>query len=95
MKVKSCPIPRIVSRLIREATEVTTTLKALGEELAIILDRSTLAALGIDEFTRLEVSVEQGDIRIRPVLDEHRARVLASARRMMDVHDETFRKLAQ
>jgi antitoxin component of MazEF toxin-antitoxin module len=74
---------------------MTTNLKTLGSELAVIIDRSTLEALGIDESTRLEVSVDEGDIRIRPIPDEHRARVLSSARRMMDIHDETFRKLAQ
>jgi antitoxin component of MazEF toxin-antitoxin module len=74
---------------------MTTNLKTLGDELAVVIDRSTLEALGIDKSTRLEVSVEGGDIRIRPILDEHRARILASAHRMMDLHDETFRKLAQ
>ncbi len=74
---------------------MTTTLTTIGDKLAVILDRSTLDALGIDEATRLEVSVDESGIRIRPATDDHRARVLASARKMMDLHDETFRKLAE
>ncbi len=74
---------------------MTTNLRTLGDEFAVVIDRSTLDALGIDETTRLEVSVDDGGIRIRPEPGDHRARVLASARRMMEIHDETFRKLAE
>jgi len=78
-----------------EATTLTTSLTAIGDKLAVVLDRSTLEALGIDERTQLEVSVDDTGIRIRPAPEDHRARVLASARRMMDSHDATFRKLAE
>jgi hypothetical protein len=74
---------------------MTTRLKKVDGELALILERPTLEVLGIDEETSLEVFADEQGIHIRPATDEHRARVLASARRMMDVHDETFRKLAR
>ena len=73
---------------------MTTSLKPIGQDLAVIIDRSTLDALGIDETTRLEVSVDGGSIRIKPATDSHREDVLASARKMMEIHDEAFRKLA-
>jgi antitoxin component of MazEF toxin-antitoxin module len=74
---------------------MTTTLTNLGEELALIIDRQVLESLGIDAETRLEVSVDERGIHIRPAPDDHQTRVVASARRMMDLHDETFRKLAR
>ena len=73
---------------------MTTKLTKVGEDLALILEPRTLETLGIDEETSLEVFSDEAGIHIRPAADEHRERVLASARRMMDLHDETFRKLA-
>ena len=74
---------------------MTTKLTRLGEDLALILEDQTLKSLGIDEETSLEVFADEAGIHIRPASDEHRERVLSSARRMMDLHDETFRKLAR
>jgi hypothetical protein len=70
-----------------------TRLKQVGEDLALVLDRSTWTELGIDGETELEVAVDQMGVHIRPTLEGHRERVLASARRMMEVHEEAFRKL--
>jgi hypothetical protein len=74
---------------------MTTTLTDLGEDLALILDRETLKAHGIDVRTKLEVVVDATGIHIHPAHDERQDRVLESARRIMDLHDDTFRKLAQ
>jgi hypothetical protein len=74
---------------------MTTTLRKMGDDLALIFDREALASFGIDGETRLEVSVDEHGIHIRPVADDHRARVMASALKLMEIHDETFRKLAQ
>ena len=74
---------------------MTTTLTNVGGRLALIFDPETLESLGIDGETPLEVSVDQSGIHIRPTSSEHGARVLASARKMMEIHDETFRKLAR
>jgi hypothetical protein len=74
---------------------MTTKLKRIDGDLALILEPRTLEALGIDEGTSLEVFADETGIHIRRTADEHRERVLTSARRMMDIHDETFRKLAR
>ena len=74
---------------------MTTTLRNVGEELALILDRQTLDSLGIDGQTPLEISVDSDGIHIRPVPSDRTARVFASAIKMMEIHDETFRRLAQ
>jgi hypothetical protein len=71
-----------------------TRLKKVGEDLALILDSSTWNGLGIDGETDLEVMVDESGIRIQKSPEGHRERVLNSARTMMDVHEETFRKLA-
>jgi len=69
-------------------------LQKVGDDLALILDSSTWSELGIDGETELEVAVDPAGVHIRPSPTGHRERVLESARRMMDVHEETFRKLA-
>ncbi len=74
---------------------MTTTLRHVGDDLALILDPAALASLGIDDETSLEVSIDQHGIHIRPISGDHRSRVMASALKMMEIHDETFRKLAQ
>jgi hypothetical protein len=74
---------------------MTTTLKQVGDQFALIFDRDDLESLGIDLETSLEVSVDETGIHIRPASADRTSRVLASARRMMEIHDETFRKLAQ
>jgi hypothetical protein len=71
-----------------------TKLQKVGDELALVLDRSTWVELGIEVETELEVAVDETGIHIRKSLNGHRERVLASARRMMEVHEEAFRKLA-
>lgn len=74
---------------------MTTKLTKFGEDLALILEPRTLETLGIDEETSLEITSDESGIYIRRMLDERRERVLAAARRVMDVHQETLRKLAQ
>jgi hypothetical protein len=69
--------------------------KRFGEDLALVLDRSTWNALGIDAETELEIARDETGIHIRPSPEAHRERVRESVRRMMNVHEETFRKLAQ
>ncbi len=70
-------------------------LKKVGEELALVLDHQTWKASGIDGETELEVDVDESGIHIRPRSEDRQERLMASARRMMDVHEETFRKLAR
>ncbi len=84
-------------------------LKALGADRGLIIEAPILELLGIDERTPLHISTDGEALIIRPVRSpaqpdappddaraaEHRARLLAIAERLMDQHDDTFRKLAQ
>jgi antitoxin component of MazEF toxin-antitoxin module len=71
------------------------TLTPVGDGLGLLIDRSILERLGIDRETTLELTVEEDRLVIRPVAGEAQDRFVESARRMMEIHGETFRKLAE
>lgn len=74
------------------------TLKPIGNSYGLIIDKPILRLLNIDSDTRLELNISDDGrgIEIRPVTDEgHRERVREAGRRMIDVHRESFRKLAE
>lgn len=77
---------------------MTRTLTQIGDHLGLIIDDAILDALKIDRDTPLELKVSsdgQG-IEVRAIRDdEHRRKVLDSADRVMKVHEDVFRKLAQ
>ena len=69
-------------------------LSAIGNSLGIVIEKPILELLGIDRETDLEMTTDGRRRIIEPVL-QRRKRVLASAKKVMDAHDETFRKLAK
>jgi antitoxin component of MazEF toxin-antitoxin module len=71
------------------------TLSPIGNSLGLIIDRPILDLLGIGRETQLEITTDGKGLYIRPVETDHRTRVLETAERVMDVHEETLRKLAQ
>lgn len=73
---------------------MTKTLTEVGDGLALIIEKPILDRLKIDRDTPLEVTTDGKGILIRPVESDHRARVLEAAERVMDIHEETLRKLA-
>ncbi len=80
----------------KEASMMVKKLSAVGDGLGLIIERPILDVLDIDEDTPLEVTTD-GErlvirpLRTRPLMD----RALAAADRLMDAHEETFRKLAE
>jgi len=72
-----------------------TTLTAVGDRLALVLNPETLAELGIGVGTPLEVTAEDGVLHVRPMGDRAQPRFVESAKRMMEIHHELFRKLAE
>ena len=70
-------------------------LTAVGNSLGLIIEKPILELLKITKDTPLEVSTDGQALIIRPAATDRRERVLASAERLMDEHDETFRKLAE
>lgn len=71
------------------------TLTAIGDSLALIIDQPLLDLLEIDRDTPLEVTTDGKVLSIRPVARDVQSAFVASAKRMMAIHEETFRKLAE
>jgi antitoxin component of MazEF toxin-antitoxin module len=71
------------------------TLTPIGNRLGIIIDQHILEILQIELDTPLEISVGDEGLYIRPVKKDDQTRVLEAADRVMDIHEETLRKLAQ
>ncbi len=71
------------------------TLSAIGNSLGIIIDKPILDLLDIDRTTDLDVKTDGEALIIRPVRISKKERVAGSAKRMMDAHDETLKKLSE
>lgn len=67
----------------------------IGNSHGIIIERSVLDLLQIDRDTPLEVRTDGEGLYIRPVRGDRATRVREATQRMMDVHDETLKKLAR
>lgn len=74
---------------------MTTKLKANGDGLSLLIDPALLEGLKIDEDTPLEVTTDGKGLYIRPAQADEQGRFVESARRMMTIHADTFRKLAE
>lgn len=79
-------------------TDVAAMIKTLipvGDELGIVIDRSLLDELHIDRETPLRVTSDGKCLYIEPIPADQRGQFLGAGRRIMDVHDDAFRKLAR
>ena len=70
-------------------------LSAVGNSLALIIDRPILELLGINAETELDIKTDGKGLTIKPIRKSHRARVAESTNKMMKIHDKTLRKLAE
>ena len=70
-------------------------LVAIGNSLGVILERPILELLNIERETELEMTTDGEALIIRPAKVARRRKSAESARRMMDIHDDTLRKLSQ
>ena len=71
-----------------------------GNELALIIDKSVLESLGIDEKTDLEIVVMGGNLIIKPkstskATKKHQKNLEDSAKRIIDKYGPVFKKLAK
>ncbi len=74
---------------------MTKTLTAIGNSLGLIIERPILDLLKIERDTLLEITTDGKGLYIRPAESGHRDRVLEVAGRVMEIHEETLKKLAQ
>lgn len=70
-------------------------LSAIGNSLGIVIEKPILELLDIDRDTELDMRTDGNRLIIEPVRQTRRQRIAAAARRVMDAHEETFRKLAK
>lgn len=69
-------------------------LTAIGNSLGLIIERPILELLAIDKETPLEVTTDGEALIIRPQRAAPRQRVAAVAQHLLEVHDATFKRLA-
>ena len=70
-------------------------LTQIGNSLGFVIERPILELLKIDRNTPLEVTTDGKGLYIRPVVYAPKDEVLKSAKRMLDIHAETFRRLSE
>jgi antitoxin component of MazEF toxin-antitoxin module len=70
-------------------------LTAIGNSLGIVIEKPILELLDIDRDTELEMRTDGKLLILEPIRQGRRKRVAEAARRVMDSHDKTFRKLAR
>ena len=66
-----------------------------SEGLAVLIDPALPDRLRIDRDTPLEVTTDGVGLYVRPTGVAVQTAFVESARRMMEIHAETFRKLAE
>lgn len=70
-------------------------LSTIGNSLGLVIERPILDLLNITKDTPLEIKTDGEALIIRPSKPSAKERVRESTKRMMAVHEETLRKLAQ
>jgi antitoxin component of MazEF toxin-antitoxin module len=74
---------------------MTKKLTAIGNSLGVIIERPILDLLGIDRETELEIKTDGAGLYICPVQRDRATSLKESTFRMINVHDETLKKLAK
>jgi antitoxin component of MazEF toxin-antitoxin module len=77
------------------SSTVVKKLTAIGNSLGLIIERPILELLKMDKDTLLEVRTDGAALIIEPVGPGRRGRLQKSAKRMMEAHDKTLKKLAR
>jgi antitoxin MazE len=78
-------------------TEMRKRLVKHGNSRALVIDKTILELLRIDDDTQLEISTDGRSLRITPVgvAEERRARLDAALDRIEADYPETLRRLAE
>jgi antitoxin MazE len=70
-------------------------LSAIGNSLGLVIEKPILELLDIDRETELEMTTDGDRLIIEPIRSTRQAKLRAAARRAMESHDSTFRKLGK
>ena len=78
-----------------ERDALHSQVSSIGNRLGLVIEKPILELLDIDHETELEMTTDGDRLIIEPVRSARQAKLRAAARRAMDAHDSTFRKLAK
>jgi len=70
-------------------------LTRIGNSLGLVIEKPILELLDINQETELEVTTDGKRLTIVPVHSNRKRRIGDAAKRAMDVHENTFRRLAK
>ena len=70
-------------------------LTAIGNSVGLIIDKATLDRLGLEKGSEVNIHFDGERLIIEPADEAHRKRLAAAAKRVMEKHAETLRKLAK
>jgi len=70
-------------------------LTVVGNSVGLIIDKPMLEMLGLEKGSEVNLHFDGERLIIEPADDAHRAKLAAAAKRAMNKHDETLRRLAR
>ena len=70
-------------------------LTHIGNSLGLVIEKPILELLDITQETELDITTDGKRLIIEPVRSTRRRRIADAAKRAMDAHENTFRKLAR
>lgn len=82
---------------MRGATAMKKKLVRHGNSRALVIDKAILELLKIDDDTELEVSTDGRSLTVTPegAADERRTHLESLSERVLDEHEDVFRRLAE
>jgi hypothetical protein len=78
-----------------KTTVMIKTLTPIGEGLGFVIDQKLLEELHIDRDTPLRITSDGKGFYVEPLPAKEGSKFLEAGRRMMSVHEEAFRRLAE
>lgn len=70
-------------------------LSVVGNSLGLLIEKPILELLNIDRNTEIEMTTDGHRLILEPIRNDHQKPISDSAKKMMKLHDDTFRKLAK
>lgn len=82
-------------KLLYNGYNMRKNLTHIGNSLGLVIEKPILELLEIRQDTELEVTTDGKRLIVEPVRSSRKRRVLDAAKRAMDAHEGTFRRLAK
>lgn len=76
-------------------TSMRKNLTHIGNSLGLVIEKPILELLDITQETDLEMTTDGKRLIIEPVRHSRKRRIVDAAKRAMDAHENTFRRIAK